>query len=171
MANKKMESLTDEDYKIVPGVGFGKIKFGMSKEAVIEMLGQPDEIEEDANYGDDPNDKVTVLYYDMDGFSMSFDKEYKYKMTEISFDNDMFVLEGKVRVGMAKEEALKVLEAAGWDEPMEEDLADELDEENKGTTAYTYEEQNVTLWFDDETLGTIQVGPQWIDADTIKWPK
>jgi len=170
MANN-VQMLKDADYKIIPGFGFGKVKFGIKKEELIKIMGQPDEIEEDANYGDSPEDKVTVLYYDQDGFSVSFDKDAKYRLTEMSFDSDAFVLEGKVRVGMGKQEVLDILAKAGYDEPSEEDLSDDLSPENEGTEAYTYDEKNITLWFDHDVLGTIQTGPFWIDSDTIKWPE
>ncbi len=168
MATQKILA-TDNDYKIVPGVGFGNVKFGIRKEQLIQLMGQPDEIEEDANYGDSPDDRVTVLYYDQDGFSVSFDKEAKYRLTEISFESNLFVLEGKVSVGMKKEEALSALAAAGYEEPSIEDLNGEIDPEEQ-TEAYTYDEKNVTLWFDEGVLATIQIGPFWLDSDTIKWP-
>lgn len=167
---KKNEQMTDADYKIVPGVGFSKVKFGMRKEQLIELMGQPDEIEEDANYGDSPDDKVTVLYYDQDGFSVSFDKEEKYRLTEISFESDLFVLENGVKIGQTVEEALSLLEKAGYEEPSLEDLEGEVSP-NDNTEAYTYDEKNITLWFDDGILQTIQIGPFWFDSDTIKWPK
>lgn len=170
MANNNQIQFTDNDYKIIPGVGFSKVKFGIKKEQLIELMGQPDEIEEDANYGDSLEDKVTVLYYDTDGFSVSFDKEANYRLTEISFESDLFILEDCVKVGMTTEEALKALEKAGYDEPSLEDLEGEIDPNDK-TEAYTYDDMNITLWFDDNILQTIQMGPFWLDSDTIKWPK
>lgn len=167
----KLTSLTAEDYKIVPGVGFGKIKFGMTQDQVLEILGQPDEKEVDANYGDSPEDKVTVFYYDTLGFSISFDKEFKYRLTEISFDGPDFLLENEISVCMPRLDVLNTLATKDYDEPTEEDLEGELDETNQDTTAFTYEDKNVTLWFDADELGTIQIGPFWIDADTVKWPK
>ncbi len=170
MANNNYDKLTDNDYKIIPGVGFSKVKFGIKKEQLIELMGQPDEIEEDANYGDSPDDKVTVLYYDTDGFSVSFDKDENYRLTEISFESDLFILEGCVKVGMSTQDALKALEKAGYEEPNLEDLDGEVDPDEK-TVAYTYDDMNVTLWFDNDVLQTIQIGPFWFDSDTIKWPK
>lgn len=159
------------DYKILPMLGFDKVKFGMNEDQVLKILGQPDEIEKEANYGDEPTDAVDVFYYDQIGVSMSFDKEAKFRLSEIAFENPEFVLEGKVHVGMSQEEALKALEAAGYEEPSMEDLEGELEPEDEGTEAYTYDEKNITLWFKGGQLETIQTGPEWFDADTIKWPE
>ena len=157
------------DNKIIPCVGFDKVKFGMSRDQVIKVLGQPDEIEEDQNYGDTPEELTTVFYYDEMGVSLSFDKEEKYRLTEISFEDDQFSL-GDIKVGMKKDAAFAAAEKAKLGEPYEDDLTDDL-QDNEELESFTFEDTNVSLWFEKDILVTIQIGPDWIDDDTIKWPK
>ncbi len=157
------------DKKIIPGQGFDKIKFGMTRDAVIKVLGKPDEIAEDQNYSDsnDANELTTVFYYDELGLSLSFDKQEKYRLTEISFEDADFAL-GSVRTGMTKKDALAKIEKLGLGTPEEdylepEDNPDELE-------LYTIYDANISLWFSQNELTTIQIVPNWIDDDTIAWP-
>lgn len=160
------------DFKIIPCVGFDKVKFGMTRNQVIEILGSPNDIEEDQNYGDSPEELTTVFYYDELGVSFSFDKEEKYRLTEMSFEDEQFVLGGTIKVGMTKEAALAAADKLDLGEGYEDDLLDdEVEDDDKKLESYTYDDKNVSLWFEDGVLVTIQIGPDWIDNDTIKWPK
>ncbi|MBP5365690.1 MAG: hypothetical protein J6Y82_07180 [Bacteroidales bacterium] len=156
--------------KIIPCVGFDKVKFGMTRDQVIAALGNPNEIEEDQNYGDTPDELTTVFYYDEIGVSLSFDKEEKYRLTEMSFEDERYSLCDTIKVGMMKDAAIAAAEKAGLGEAYEDDLSDDL-QEGEMLESYTFEDKNVSLWFEANVLVTIQIGPDWIDDDTIKWPK
>lgn len=160
------------NYKIIPCVGFDKIKFGMTRDEVMAQLGQPDEIQEDQNYGDTPDELVTVFYYDEIGVSMSFDKEADYRLTEMSFENEEFTLCDTIRVGMPVEKVFEAIEKSDYDfgECYEETLDDE--ESDGGRIAlFVCEDCGISLWFEEGELSTIQAGPAWIDDDTIDWPE
>ncbi len=157
--------------EIKPLIGFDNIKFGMTMSEVKDIMGKPDSIEEDQNYTDNEDEKedlTTVFYYDELDISMSFDKEENYRLTEVSFEGDQFGL-GDLRVGMSKEEAFSAAADAGLGECEEDYLGEDADSDNM--ELYTYEAKNVSLWFADDLLDTIQIGPGMIDDDTIAWPK
>ncbi len=157
--------------EIKPLVGFGDIKFGMSMDEVRSKLGEPEAIDNDMNYTDDEgetDDLTTVFYYDSQGLSLSFDKAEGYRLTEMSFEDDQFAL-GELHIGMSKEEAFSAALEAGLGECEEDFLDDEAEAE--GLESFTYEEKNVSLWFADDLLDTIQIGPDFEDDDTIKWPQ
>jgi hypothetical protein len=151
-------------HKIIPGVGFDDIKFGMMQDEVEGILGEPDEVEEQ-NYGD--GEAAEVFYYDELGISMSFDAEEDYRLVEISFEDENFILFDSIHVGQPLNEVLSLCERAKMGEYDLEDLSlDGFD----GKELYTYEKDNINLWIDDKMLSSIQIGPYWLDDDTIKWP-
>ncbi len=151
-------------YKIIPGVGFDNIKFGMTQDEVEGILGEPDEVEEQ-NYGE--GESAEVFYYDEAGLSMSFDAEEDYRLVEISFEDDNFVLFDSIHIGQPIEEALSLAEKANMGEYDIEDLSlDGFD----GKELYAFDKDNINLWADDKILSSIQIGPYWLDDDNIKWP-
>ncbi len=155
---------------VLPEVGFDKVKFGMTRDEVIAAIGKPDEISENENYGD--GELATIFYYDNPMISLSFDKEEGYRLVEISFDDETFTLADKIRVGMPIEEVLDIVDTLGYGECYEEDLEDELDEEQKVSDLrlFVYEDKNLSLWSMSGRLSTIQIGPAFVDDDTIEWP-
>lgn len=158
---------------ILPFVGFDKVKFGMSQEQVIEILGNPDEIEADQNFSDnacETEELTTIFTYFELGVSLSFEKCENYRLMEISFDDNDFKL-GDMAAGVSKEMAFKAAEKLGFEEPYEDDLSEYGEEVPEGFESYTYDDKNVTLYFEDGILATIQIGPEWLDNDIINWPK
>lgn len=156
---------------ILPEIGFDKVKFGQTRDEVIAILGKPDEIVDNENYGD--GELATIFYYDEPQISLSFDKEENYRLVEISFDDEEFDMNGDIKVGMPIENAVEAADKAGIGECYEQDLADELDQEqiDAQVRLFVYEDKNVCLWSEDGLLSTIQIGPAFIDDDTISWPK
>lgn len=156
--------------KIIPQVGFDKVKFGLTVDEVKKILGEPDEISDNQYEGDDPGDTSRILYYDELGVSMTFESIFDFRLMELSFESEEFDLGGKLRIGMTKDDALKAAEALDFGETTDEDLDDEL-EDGENLEAVSYDDRNVTLWFEDGILTTIQIGPGWIDDNTVDWPK
>ena len=152
-------------HKIIPGVGFDKIKFGMTQDEVEDILGEPDEVEEQ-NYGE--GESAEVFYYDELGISMSFDAEEDYRLVEISFEDESFILFDSIHVGQPIDEALTLAEKAQMGEYDLEDLSTDGFE---GKELYGFEKENINFWSDDKTLSSIQIGPYWVNDETIKWPE
>ncbi|TAJ12839.1 hypothetical protein DMA11_10915 [Marinilabiliaceae bacterium JC017] len=150
---------------IVPGRGFGNIKFGMEEHEVTYLLGDPDEAEVQ-NYGD--GDSANVLYYDEQGLSMSFDSAEDFKLVELSFESDDYTLLDAIHVGQSKEDFLAQLEKLSMEEYAQEDLTDEGFETQE---VFTFEDQNISIWLEDDAVNSIQIGPFWVDDDTINWPE
>ncbi len=150
---------------ILPGIGFGSIKFGMEEHEASNYLGDPDETEVQ-DYGE--GGKANVLYYDELGISISYDKEEDFRLTEISFESDKFVLYNTIKVGITKDELLKAIKDAKMGDYEHEDLASEGFE---GKELFTFEEENINIWVDGNVVESIQIGPKWLDDETIDWPE
>lgn len=150
---------------ILPLIGFGSIKFGMEEHEVSNYLGDPDETEVQ-NYGD--GGEANVLYFDELGLSMSFDSEEDYRLVEISFESDRFVLHNVIKPGMSKDDFLSALENLN----LGEYELEELDNEGfENMEQYTFDKDNINIWIENDRLTTIQIGPEFVDDDTIKWPE
>lgn len=169
-----------KDKKLIPTVGFGSVRFGMTVDEVKAILGKPDS-EETTSLGDDPDDKSTELIYDELGLSLSFDEIEKFRLTDImTEDGSEFTLGGKIHLGDSLESVRKAVVAADYG-PMEElDVEDDIEDDDltpeeledaKGLTEYELPEVGVNLYFRDGKLDTIQIGPEYDEDDNILWPK
>ncbi|MCU4154473.1 hypothetical protein J1N10_00680 [Carboxylicivirga sp. A043] len=150
---------------ILPYIGFGSIKFGMEEHEVSNFLGDPDETEVQ-DYGEGA--EANVLYFDEMGISMSFDKEEDYKLVEISFETDNFVLHDAIKVGMPKADFLAALEKLNMGDYDLEEMSEEGFDDKE---LYVFEKENINIWMDEEAVSSIQIGPEWVDDETIRWPE
>src|SRR5690606_25038971 len=66
------------------GKGLGKIKFGLTREEVEELIGEPEEIEESEE--EDEFEHEAWNYWE-DGYSLYFDKEDDYRLSCIETAN------------------------------------------------------------------------------------
>ncbi|NPA35495.1 MAG: hypothetical protein GXO47_01480 [Chlorobi bacterium] len=148
--------------KIIPGKGFGKIKFGMTEDEVIDILGKPDEIEVQEM---DDNEVVNVYYYDDMGVSLSFDSLEDFRLVEFSFDDNVYTLENNFYPGMSRELFLEHANELG--EYSVEDFSEEDTDVNE---LYAFEDKNINIWITDGVVDTIQIGPFWNDDDNVNWP-
>jgi len=149
---------------ILPHIGFGSIKFGMEEHEVSNYIGDPDETEVQ-DYGDGA--EASVLYYDELGISMSFDKEENYRLVEISFELENFILHDAIQVGMSKTDFLNKIENLDMGDYDLEDMADDGFDDKQ---LYVFEKENINIWLDEDKITSIQIGPEWVDDETIRWP-
>lgn len=154
--------------EIKPLEGVGDVKFGMTLDEIKTVLGNPDEIEKDMRYGDLPNEVCDVAYYDELGASFSFDKKYKYKMTECIFEDEAYTL-GEICVNMNAEKVMDLAESMELGDWYEEEL--EPEDGGNEATAYTFEDAGVTFWFEGERLASIQLNAEQDEKGDIVWPE
>lgn len=167
------------DKKLIPTVGFGKVRFGMTIKEVECVLGKPDE-KFDEQLGDDPDDLSTQLIYEKLGLSLSFDKAVNFRLIDVMTEDDcQFSLDGVIKIGDTYDQVAAAVQNADFGPMEERDIEDDLDEdgldeqeieEARGLTEYELPEVNVNLWFKDGRLDTIQIGPEYDDDDNIVWP-
>lgn len=151
--------------EIVPGKGIDGLKLGMTESMVKSLLGAPDE-QDDFTHSD--GDEAHSFYYYKWGLDLTFEEDDGYRLSYISVETEKFAIAGKIRVGMNKKEVLNTLIELQWEEPVEEDVSTD---EIPGNELISYEEKNVNLWFIDDILDEIQIGPFWKDDETPIWPE
>lgn len=167
--------------KLIPTVGFGQVRFGMTIDEVEQLLGKPDE-KFDEMLGDAPDDLSTQLIYEELGLSLSFDKAVNFRLVDIMTQDDdsPVTLGDDIRLGDTYDKVLAATQKADWGPMEEHDIEDDLDEdglddgekeEARSLTEYELPEVSVVLWFKGGRLDTIQIGPEYDEDDNILWPR
>lgn len=149
------------------GQGLGDIKFGISREKLKAMLGEPDETESFSLSEDGSGDTTESWHYDEHEFSASFDEEFDWKLVRIAISSPDAELNGEKLIGLSKNELLKQLDELDFCDLDFEDLssADSTNQE-----LITADEYGMTFWLDNGIVSEIQWEPLFVDEETIRWP-
>ena len=148
------------DFAIQPGRGIGHIWFGCTRDKAIEILGQPDRIEEDE---DSLGECCIAWHYDVLDLSLYFDEDADYRLGLVDVSSlDVSVL-GVRPIGLGLTEALAAFKEFG---------GVSLDEEftELGRSAYDLQSEFVTLWFQDGVCDSIQAFVPIDSNDDYVWP-
>lgn len=153
--------------EILPGFGLGVIKFGMERNQVKMILGEPDE--KDVFFMTESDDsEAEVWYYDDDCLSLSFDAADNWRLVTIEIDHEKYTFKNisffnksKLQIIKALEE-LKVTDVKHESVPMDEAPNHEL---------ISSESLGINFWLDDDVVTEIQWGPFFNADESVKWPK
>lgn len=156
--------------EIVPFVGLGDLKFGMTKDQVKTLLGEPSEVENVPGFEDEAvNDQLESWHYDEFEFSVVFDAVYDWRLVSISVSDPHFTLFGKSVIGADKIDTLALIESKGFSPSATEDVSD--DEDDEEIELFEFEDLAMMLWCLDEEVIELQILPDVEeDMETIKWP-
>ena len=152
---------------IKPGTGLGILKFGMSRDDVKDLLGEPNEIEK-YSYNEDDQEWTEAWHYDTLELSLGFDQVDDWKLTILSVTSTFYELEQTKLIGLNKEEVINFLEQMDVDDF---ELEDWSSDENPGHELIVSDKNGLNFWFDDGTLHEIEWGPIWLDENTFRWPE
>ena len=148
------------------GIGLGVLKFGMSREQVKTILGEPNEKE--LHYDEDINvDASELWHYDDLDVSISFDQEEDWKLVTLAVTSNFYQLNGKSLIGLSKKALMAELKTSQIEDLDIEDLSSE---DSPNHVLLSSLSLGVNFWLDAGILEEIQWGPDFIDDDTIKWP-
>jgi hypothetical protein len=95
------------------GIGVASLKFGMTKENVLKLLGEPDDKElysYDEDEDSEDEDLTEVWHYDTHEFSLSFDEADNWRLVMIAASDEKYTLEGKTIIGLDEAAATKLLQ-------------------------------------------------------------
>lgn len=150
--------------EIIPHVGFGLVKFGMTKDQVAGKLGKPNDIYEEKIDG---TTEVVVDYEEI-GVDLSFSSADNYRLGTMSFYAEDTLLCGEEFIGMTEEELIESAKAAGINDLELEDDFEDLDSKD-----YYSDEFGVSFWIQDGIVDSITVFPQYNaeDDDRVLWPE
>jgi hypothetical protein len=155
-----------ENLEIKSGEGLGDIKFGMTEDQLIKLIGEPDEIEEYADE-DNEDDETETWHYDEFEISVSFDRSVEWRLVNIAVSSPDSTFMGEHLIGLNREELIDKLKDLGLTQLGFEDYS----EEGSDSKMIFAHEVGINFWLEDGELTEIQWGPLFIDDDTIKWPE
>jgi hypothetical protein len=153
-----------ENFKIIPGKGIGNILLGMQKNDVEKILGKPDN-KEIVEY-DEGDSSCTYYYYDME-IDLTFESDDDDRLSFISVENEKFSIGDKIKIGQSKDEVIQHCKDLNYSKPEYEKIESD-DDINQELLAL--DKENINLWFTDNHLDEIQIGPFWQDEETPIWP-
>ena len=155
--------------EIIPGVGLGTLKFGMTRDEVKKLVGKPDEVENLPGFEEEVNDELESWHYDEHEFSLVFDADYDWRLVSTAVSDPYFTFHGKNIIGMDKQETLDLLSNLGIEISNEEDLSDD---ENPNLELIESEDAGLMVWFADDEVIEIQILPDVEeDGETLIWPE
>jgi hypothetical protein len=142
------------------GIGIGSIRFGMKREEVKAILGEPDEIE--VFEEEDPElDNTIVWHFDEVEMSLSFGDDDM--LLAIAISNEDVMLAGKKLMGLTINEITEFVKEFDLGEI---EIEEQPEEDGVKSTLVSLWESAMNLWFEDDELTEIQWGPLW-DEETL----
>lgn len=133
------------------GVGIGELKFGISPEQVLEIMGEPTEKHRENFSDEDENFYAEEWHYDEKELSLSFDMLEKLELSTISVSSESFLLDGKQLIGKSRKEVEVAI--ASMDLSSEWEEIKNIDD---GGDLISNEEEGLSLWYEDGILTEIQ---------------
>ncbi len=85
-------------FDIVPGIGLGDIKFGMTQAKVLKILGPADSTETVEYLKNDPDITESWMYEEL-GVELNFNSDEDFLLTSIVVESDAHMLYGASLIG------------------------------------------------------------------------
>ncbi|MGQ1783569.1 MULTISPECIES: outer membrane protein assembly factor BamE domain-containing protein [unclassified Saccharicrinis] len=153
---------------ILIGKGFDEIRFGMTRQQVKEILGEPDEIDAYSS-SEEADDNTEAYHYDELELSVSFDEMDDWRLGSIAVSSPDAVLEGLKLVGITDDDLLAKLSAIDLGDYDREDVSSPESPDHEVVTFY---EASINFWIENGAVTEIQFGPLWDDDnEAYIWPE
>ncbi len=134
--------------EIKPKEGFGELKFGVTSEHVIRILGEPEEIE---SIEDEDDFKTTILNYWDAGISVFFEGIDKSVVSCIETDISESTLFGKKVFDLNEKEIIDMMTAHGFE-------VAETDVDISGERRISYDDALIDFFFQEGQLVAVNWG-------------
>ena len=148
--------------KIVIGKGLGRIQFGLDRDDVVNILGQPTEKElESDEFGESES-----RHYDHLDLSLLFDGNNYWQLVSISVTSDAYSFLGLHPIGMDKDEFIKHMHQLDMEVESLEFM------KNDGETfqeLLSLEEEGLDVWVDNGIVSELQWGAVYDEEDSMDW--
>ena len=137
--------------------GIGLIKFGISRNKLREIAGEPDEIES-YQHAEVEGRQAEAWHYDEAGLSFAFEEFNDWRLASIAVSSPEYTLRGMALHGRPYDEVVSFIRKFKFGELIEEDLGKEDSVEMK---LVTIDEVGLNLWFENDILSEIQFSQVW----------
>lgn len=150
--------------EIKPHIGYGNIKFGMSEQEVIKLLGRPTHRAVLTEEGE-PED--VTLEYENHGVDLSFTADDAYRLGAITFYHTYYLLNGIEFIDMSEADLLREAPKAGI-----HDLELDFNEDETYGKNYASDELGLLFWVLEGVVDSVSILPQYADnEEDIIWPE
>ena len=153
-------------HKIKPLAGLGMLRFGMTRDEIRSLLGEPEDIDE-YSFSGAPDDLSESWHYDDMDLSMSFDAEDDWRLITLAISSEDYQLEDYPLVGKSKTELLQILSFLGYSDIKEEN---ELTLDMPGHELVAEHSKFINFWLEGGLVKEIQWSPQFDEDDEVIWP-
>lgn len=153
--------------EIKTGTGLGIIKFGMNRNEIRDLLGEPDEIEA-FSYTESDSDLTESWHYDEMEVSLGFDEVDDWRLVTLSITSGFYEFHGQKIIGKSKDEILALLNSMQIKDLNVEGFSTP---ENTTHEVVASDSLSMNFWFDEGVLAEIQWSPFINEDETVKWPK
>lgn len=144
---------------IQAGQGLGSIKFGITRDELKKLIGEPDEVDS-FSHSEDEDDVTEAWHYDMLELSASFDQMESWRLVTLSVSSPKYVFEGRSLIGLERKELIDVLQSLGLTDLEYEDWSSAESPDHKLIAS---EEAGMNFWLDEGVLSEIQWTPLYDD--------
>ncbi|TLX76561.1 hypothetical protein E9993_06635 [Labilibacter sediminis] len=152
---------------ILVGKGFEEIRFGMTRQEVKKILGEPDEVDQYAS-SEESEDNTEAFHYDELELSVSFDEIDDWRLGSIAVSDSESTLEGLKLIGVSDEQLLEKVSALDLGEYEREDVSSPESPDHEVISFYN---SSLNFWLEEGKVSEIQFGPIWDDEnEEIIWP-
>jgi hypothetical protein len=131
--------------------GIGEVKFGMSPDEVLNILGEPNEKNKVEFSEEDPDYYSEEWHYDTIEMSLVFDMLESLELSTISVSSAQYTLEGESLIGMDYSSLMELFEEIGI-----ENSWIEFEEEDPDSRSFYNENEGISLYFEEELLSEFQ---------------
>ncbi|MCB9877666.1 MAG: hypothetical protein H6835_08715 [Planctomycetes bacterium] len=145
--------------KVLPEVGLDiapgeALRFGMSRDAVREVLGEPEQVSD----GDEDGALTEAWYYWTRGLALSFDEEVDWRLCAIELTAATAELDGQRPIGTTFEQTRAAMPgvAIEWD-------GDEMQ-------PASVDAWSLNLWIEDDKVTSLQWSVGFDANDEERWP-
>ncbi|MCU4162843.1 hypothetical protein [Carboxylicivirga caseinilyticus] len=153
-------------HEITLGQGLGQLIFGMNRDEVLKIMGEPSEKEKLA--GDNESGAMEAWHYDDQDLSLSFEEDADWRLLSITTASPDVLFEGLDLIGLSQGEVMEQMEVFNLGEFEMEDLSEDGSAMQMVATNNDF---SLNLFFDNDLLTEIQYGPFFDDEDgVVIWP-
>lgn len=141
-------------HKIEIGKGLGPVRFGMTRNDLISVCGEPNEKEE-VSYSEDGDERSDSWHYDDDEFSVTFDEIDEWLLGTIATSAEEVTLQGHKVIGLSKSKIIELIAKLELGDVEEEDFM----AEGENDTMIAVEDSSIFFWLQDGIVSEVQFGP------------
>ena len=151
---------------ILIGKGIDTVLFGITRDDLKTILGEPDEIEKHQQTSSDDSLSETWHYDELE-ISASFDEADEWKLGSLAVSSNEYCLGDKKLIGVTIDDIEEAISSLNLGELMYEDLSSEGEFDHE---LVSIEESSIYFWFEEGILTEVSWGPIFSDDETIIWP-